>query len=202
MYIIGVTGGVGCGKSEVLRYLSEKWGVRILQLDLIGHSLLEPDSPCYKRIADLFGPAAVNADGTLNRGVIGESVFHDEAMRQALDDILHPAIRRKTDAILKQLREEGVPAAAVEAALLLEAKYDAICDETWYIYADESVRTGRLILSRGYSEERIRGMMAAQMKEEEFRAACSFVIDNSGAFERTERQIDGRMRDILHKIKE
>ncbi len=202
MYIIGVTGGVGCGKSEVLRYLSEKWDVRILQLDLIGHTLLEPDSPCYKRIADLFGPAAVKADGTLDRSVIGGRVFRDEAMRQALDDILHPEIRRKTAAILEQLKGEGVPAAAVEAALLLEAKYDEICDETWYIYADESVRTRRLILSRGYSEERIRGMMAAQMKEEEFRAACSAVIDNSGTFERTERQIDSRMRDILHKIKE
>ena len=78
--------------------------------------------------------------------------------------------------------------------MLVEEKYDVICDELWYVYAEEPVRVERLRKSRQYSEEKIRNMMASQLTEEEFRKACCFVLDNSGDFQHTARQIDQRMR--------
>lgn len=201
MYIIGITGGVGCGKSEVLSYLRDRWEFRVMELDRIGHTMLLPGSPCFDRVCELFGPSVLRPDGTIDRGAVASLVFRDEALLGELNAIVHPAIRDEAVSQLGQLAEAGTAFCAVEAALLLEVKFDALCDETWYIYADTDVRKRRLAASRGYSEERIRSMMERQLDEQVFRSRCGTVIDNSGDLLSTREQIDGRMREILSSLK-
>lgn len=196
LLIIGVTGGIGCGKSEVLKYLKEAWNAELIQLDEVSRELTLPGGECVEDVISLLGQEVVNEDGSLNRGRMAEIVFADEKLRRQLNAIIHPAVKKKTIGLLKAMREKGSPLAVIEAALLLEDNYDAICSEIWYIYADEATRYRRLVSSRGYSGARIEAVFRSQMKEEEFRARTDYVIDNSGAFSHTREQIDSRMREL------
>ena len=197
MITIGVTGGVGAGKSEVLRYLNARWGAEILRLDDLGRTLLDPDGACYHDAVRLLGEEIVLPDGTLDRKRIAAMIFSDGALREGLNALIHPAVRETSLNMVRGARERDVTLMVIESALLFDDHYDAICDEVWYIYADAATRSGRLKASRGYPEERIRGIMKAQLSDEAFRARCAAVIDNSGSFESTERQIDTRIREML-----
>ena len=116
---------------------------------------------------------------------------------EKLNALVHPAVRRETERIISQCREEGVKILVLEAALLIEQHYDEICDELWYIYAGADTRMRRLAESRGYSKERIEGTMAKQLSDEEFRAKATFVLDNDGDFEYTKTQIDRHFEEVL-----
>ena len=219
--LVGVTGGIGSGKSEVLRYLSEAYGAECIQLDAAGRQLLEIGGACYGGARELFGEEAVREDGSLDRGVIARMMFADPEKKRALESMIHPAVKKEALRFAEECRaraaarreraevaaepEQGdgtsaVPSLCViEAALLIEDHYDEICDELWYIYADESVRAERLRETRGYTDERIAQSFAAQLTDAEFRARAAFVIDNSGDFEETRRQIDAYLKEKSHK---
>ena len=110
-------------------------------------------------------------------------------MRQKLNGIVHPEVKKWVEQDIEEKKKRKVPLYVIEAALLPEAGYEDICGEMWYIYAEESVRRERLKQSRGYSDEKIARMMEAQSPERVFRSACQAVIDNSGTFDNTKRQI-------------
>lgn len=193
MRIIGVTGGVGAGKSTVLSYLEKKYGARVIQADRVGHEVMEPGNAAYDEILKVFGMGILAPDGRIDRKSLGDIVFHEPDKLARLNAIVHPAVKAE---ILKRLAEyerEGGSLAVVEAALFLEENYDAFCHETWYIYADEQCRRARLRKSRGYTDERIDRMFASQRTHEEFLRRCGAAIDNNGAEEDTCRQIDRRM---------
>ncbi len=190
MLKIGVTGGVGAGKSLVLSYLEEQHGARIIMLDEVGRELMQPDGACFKPVADLFGPDVVKSDGTLDRPLIAKRMLADDDLRIKLNGIIHPAVLSETMNRIYRAEDEGVRLLVVESAILLETNYGAICDEVWYIYADVKVRAARLRASRGYDDARIRKTMEAQLSDEEFRKRADYVIDNSGDFELTRGQID------------
>ena len=188
---IGVTGGVGAGKSLVLSYLENAHGARIIMLDEVGRELMEPRGACFQPVVGLFGQEIVQSDGTLDRPLIAKKMLADEELRLKLNGIIHPAVLHETMRRIYRAEDEGVRILVVESAILLETNYDAICDEVWYIYADAHVRAARLKESRGYDEARIKKTMEAQLTDEEFRKRADHVIDNSGDFERTKAQIDG-----------
>ena len=188
---IGVTGGVGAGKSLVLSYLENAHGARIIMLDEVGRELMEPSGACFQPVVGLFGQEVVQSDGTLDRPLIAKKMLADEELRLKLNGIIHPAVLHETMRRIYRAEDEGVRLLVVESAILLETNYDAICDEVWYIYADARVRAARLKESRGYDEARIKKTMEAQLTDEEFRKRADHVIDNSGDFERTKAQIDG-----------
>lgn len=190
MLKIGVTGGVGAGKSLVLSYLRDAHGAVIIMLDEVGRELMEPDGACFKPVVELFGPEVVQKDGTLDRPLIAKKMFNDEDLRAKLNGIIHPAVLKETMRRIYKAEDEGVRLLIVESAILLETNYDAICDEVWYIYADARVRAERLRESRGYDDARIKKTMEAQMTDEEFKKRADHVIDNSGDFELTKGQID------------
>ncbi|MBQ6376317.1 MAG: dephospho-CoA kinase, partial [Lachnospiraceae bacterium] len=196
MYIIGVTGGVGAGKSEVLRYLEEAYGARIIKLDDVARALQEVGGACYDGMRELFGEGALLPDGSLDRAAIAKRVFADADLKEKLNTLIHPAVKEETGRLIRSAQSEGCALLVLEAALLIEEHYDAFTDEMWYIYADEATRYSRLIDSRGYSRERIRNMMKSQLTEEQFRAASQTVIDNSGSFAETKKQIDARIGEI------
>ncbi|HBN56553.1 MAG TPA: dephospho-CoA kinase [Lachnospiraceae bacterium] len=194
MKIIGVTGGVGAGKSTVLMYLAGQYRAKVIQADEIGHEVMEPGREAYQKILSVFGEGILSEDGSVDRKVLGGIVFADEEKLKALNAIIHPAVKEAILSRLTQAENAGEKYAVVEAALFLEEKYDAFCDETWYIYTNEERRRDRLKKSRGYTDERIDQIFANQKTHEEFLSRCEFVIDNNKAQEDTWRQIDRRMK--------
>lgn len=194
MKVIGITGGVGAGKSEILRYLKEKYCAMVVEADKVGHFLMEPGGACYYSIVEKFGSSILNADQTINRGKLGKIVFADPALLEALNKIIHPRVKSHiVSEIAKERAYHRTEYFVVEAALLLEDHYDVICDELWYIHTDEAVREKRLKETRGYDDEKIADIMANQKSPEEFRSACQIVIDNSGDLTDTYRQIDEQL---------
>ena len=200
MIIIGVTGGMGAGKSRVLAYLKEKWNARTIRLDDISRELLTRNGLCYEETIHIFGKVIVKPDGDLDRALIAKMIFEDSRLRDRLNALVHPAVKAQVRWIAEEMRQLDVGLLVVEAALLIEGGYKEICDEIWYIYADENVRRERLKESRGYTDERIDGTFANQLTDEAFRARVDFVIDNSGSFEDAARVIDQRIMRITGKF--
>ena len=195
MKIIGITGGVGSGKSRVLSFLEEKFHAVICQADQVAWKLQEPGQKSYLGIVDYFGEEILNEDKTINRGALGQIVFNDEAKLQRLNEITHPAVKEYIKEQIQQEKNKGCELFVVEAALLLEDHYDEICDEIWFVYAKEDVRRQRLKESRNYSDEKIDSMIASQQTEDYFRKHCQLTIDNSGDFEDTCTHIEKAMKN-------
>lgn len=189
MKVIGITGGVGSGKSQVLQYLEKAYQAKVCQLDEVAKELQKSGQPCFQKIVDTFGGQIVGEDGELDRPALSSIVFQDAEKLEVLNGIVHPLVKQEVKHRIAEEEQKGTPLFVIEAALLPEAGYEDICPEMWYIYTKESVRRERLKASRGYSDERITRMIAAQSSEETFRNVCAQVIDNSGAFEDTEKQI-------------
>ena len=188
MKVIGITGGVGSGKSEVLQYLEQEYGAYVCQMDETARNLQKSGTECFRKIVEHFGEAVVGRDGELDRGRLGSIVFSDEEELKALNGIVHPEVLRCVREDIARRAEEGAGLYIVESALLTEVGSE-LCGELWYIYAEESVRRRRLKASRGYTDEKITQMIQSQPAEDRFRAACTAVIDNSGSFEETKREI-------------
>ena len=196
MKIIGLTGGVGSGKSRVLSYMGERWNAVICQADHVAWELQKPGQECYEQIVEHFGRTILNEDLTINRNALGQIVFHNPDELFVLNQIMHPAVK---ESILRQIQleiDQRSSCFVLEAALLLEEGYKQICDELWYIYTEETIRRQRLKESRKYSDEKIDAIMSTQLPDELFREQCKIVIDNSGNFDDTYYQIDQEMKRI------
>ena len=201
MKFIGITGGVGAGKSAILSFLAQKPNTKVFLADEIAHKLMEPGTDCYNRIVEAFaGEDIFDIPISLeripfDRKKLAQVIFSDDEKRQTLNAIVHPAVKeyvRKTYA--EEVAKGNTELLVLEAALLIEEKYDEICDELWYIYTTEENRRERLKVSRGYSDEKIDDIFASQLSEQEFRAATSVVIDNNGDLDETFRQIENALR--------
>lgn len=196
MRIIGITGGVGAGKSEIVKYLEEHYGAEVAIADKIGHLGIKKGKECYLSVIDLLGDAIIEEDGELNREKIATIVHADKERLTQLDAIIHPFVKRCIIKMIIDAQAAKRKYFLIEAALLFEANYNQICDEVWYIYASCDVRCARLSKSREYDEEKSRQIMANQLSDADFRGKCDFVIDNSGDFVDTTKQIDLRMQKI------
>lgn len=193
MRLIGITGGVGAGKSEILKYIGDHYKCRIYLADQVAHEVKEPGQPCYDKLTTLLGTEILEKDGTINKAAMAAKIFADRELLEKVNGLIHPAVRQY---LLDRIAEEAgkdTELFFIEAALLIESGYKEVVDEMWYIYADTKVRCQRLAQSRGYSQEKIAQIMASQLSEEEFRASCDFVINNSGSLEESFRQIDSRL---------
>ena len=197
MKVLGITGGVGSGKSTVLEYLRESYGAYLIECDEVGRKLQEPGETCYRPMIELFGRQVVKEDNSIDRRAVAQMVFRDSRLREELNAIVHPAVKEKVNQLITEHQDS--PLIVVEAALLLDDHYDEICDEIWYIYADEDTRRRRLKDSRGYTDERITQMFRSQRADESFRALCALTIDNSSEnVQNTFWQLDNALarRDI------
>lgn len=196
MKIIGITGGVGAGKSTILEYMHKEFGAFVMQADQVGHLLMRPGESCYGPMVSLFGRGILREDGVIDRQRVGKLVFSNARLLKKLNAIVHPRVKSYILNEISRQEKEGTELFVMEAALLLEDEYDALCDEVWYIYADERVRRERLRKERGYSDEKIDGILANQMTEREFERRCDYRIENNGNLEITYRQIQERIRYI------
>ena len=192
MHFIGITGGVGAGKTAILTYLESNYPCRVMLADEIAHDLMEPGTDCYRKLQELFAEDQVfEADGQIDRKKMAQVLFSDEKKRFALNDIVHPAVKQYViDEMNRERAAQTHEVLILEAALLIEEHYDEICDELWYIYTREEIREARLMESRGYSREKVQQIFSSQLKEAEYRKHCSVVIDNNEGLEEMQRQID------------
>ena len=193
MKIIGVTGGIGSGKSEVLLFLKTKYKAYVCQLDEVAKNLQRRGTDCYRKIIEEFGEDVLRADGELERQKLSEKVFENADKLKVLNEIVHPEVKAWVCSDIERQKKKGQKFYVIEAALLIEAGYEDICDEIWYIYVPDKIRMERLKMSRGYTEEKTNKIFASQLSEETFRQNCTIVIDNSGTFENTEKQIGDRL---------
>ncbi len=181
MKIIGLTGGIGSGKSTVLRLLEEHFHCYTIQLDEVAHELTKPGNVCYDPVRALFGDEILAENGEIDRKKLAGIVFSDKEKLDKLNWIVHPAVKQEILArISEQKGKNRYPAFVMEAALLIEDHYDEICDEIWYVYADPETRIRRLMDSRGYSREKALAVMENQMPDAEYRKHYQRIIDNSG----------------------
>lgn len=196
MKVIGITGGVGSGKSSVLTWLATQTYAKtaIIEADKTAHSLQKKGTTGYNAIVKQFGTEILMQNKDIDRAKLGELVFSDKEKLQKLNTILHPLVKQE---IIRQIemirREHKISYIFIEAALLIEEHYDVICDELWYIYVSREKRIQRLKKSRGYTDDKIRQIMERQLDEETFRKNCHIIIDNNGREEDTFRQI----REVL-----
>lgn len=194
MKVIGITGGVGAGKSVILDYIEKNYNARVLKADDIAHDLMEPGTGCYESLKRILPRQAFSEDGHLNRHVLAQMMFERENLRNEINGIVHPAVKVYIiDAIAKEREIGALDYLVVEAALLIEDHYDEICDELWYIFTSRENRKQRLMESRGYSQEKVEQIFASQLSEEEYRRHCKVVIDNNGTMEAAFLQIDTAM---------
>lgn len=189
MKTIGITGGVGSGKTEVLTYIEKHYDARIIVADLAAKELEQPGEECYQSLVDALGLSILDENGQIDKKVLADRIFSDQEILKTVNGIIHPAVKNYILQAIEEERGKGRQYVIVEAALLIEEGYQDILDEMWYIYASEEVRSRRLRESRGYSDQKIKNIMAAQKKEEEFRAVCDHVIYNDSTKEEMQKQV-------------
>ncbi len=189
MKVIGITGGVGAGKSTVVGILQKHYTIEYLHCDAIAHELMEQGGSAHEELLSLFGEDLVNADGTLDRSKLYERAFLGDRVEE-LNACVHPKVRIYVEDRIASLRAaEFKGLVLIEAALLIEAGYKDICDELWYVHAPVEMRRARLKANRGYSDERVDSVMAEQATEELFFSASDFVVYNDSSQEECEKHI-------------
>ena len=194
MKFIGITGGVGAGKSSILAYIREHYPCEVYLADEVAHEVKKPGTACYEKLVKLLGKEVLDESGVIDKKRMAEKIFADDQLLTKINDIIHPAVKEYLLERLQAAREKGtVKLFFVEAALLIECGYGELVDEMWYVYAKRAVRKKRLRESRGYSDEKIDQIMKAQLSDEAFRKESDFVIDNSGSLEDACRVIDLRL---------
>lgn len=194
MRLIGVTGGVGAGKSRVLNYIKDNYNCEIVLADDVANDIKEPGEQCYEAIVELLGRDITGEDGRIDKQLMAARMFADDTLLAKVNGIIHPATIERIKELGDRARaEDKLDYFIIEAALLIENGFGSYVDEMWYIYTDEPVRRMRLKESRGYSDDKIDDIMSKQLSDEEFRAGCDVVINNSGDFEVTKREIDAAL---------
>ena len=191
-YIIGITGGIGGGKSTVGNYLAEM-GATIIDTDNIAREVTLPGSDALDEIRRTFGHSVFNADGTLNRRTMAEIVFNDKEKLDQLSSILHPRIRERW---LTEARECGEDFVFVIIPLLFENKLEHYFDEIWVVTAEEEERVRRVMKRDHVTRDDVTGRIANQIPEYEKIAAADVVIDTTGGFEATRASTEAALAEL------
>ena len=192
--IVGVTGGTGAGKSQVLMYLEQSFNCRVIYSDNVANDIKKKGYPAYDEIVNLLGKEILGSDGEIDKKKMASAIFNNKDILENVNNILHPKVNAFIINIMDEERRKGqLDFVFVEAALLLENGYKDLVDEMWYVYADEDIRRRRLKETRGYSDEKVTNIFGSQLDEKTFRENADFVIDNSGALEEMKAQIDNKL---------
>lgn len=183
--VIGLMGGIGCGKSTVLNYLEETYDAYIIESDKVAKDIMNPGNEVYDEIAHSFPEVIQNEK--INREHLAEIVFQDEEKLSTLNGITHPGAVKE---IVKRIENAKRDIIVVESALLLGSEVEKYCDELWFVYCDFETRIERLISNRGYSREKCIHIIKNQPADEEYNTYADEYIDNSHSAEQTKEQID------------
>lgn len=182
---IGITGPIGCGKSQVARWLGEL-GARLVDADRVAREVTAPGTPVHASILRRFGPPVTAPDGTLDRAALGRIVFADPAALRDLEALVHPAVRPRILEAVADAERAGAPAVVVEAIKLVEGGLAGLCDEVWLVTCEAAAQRSRLV-ARGTSEADADQRIGAQAGlAERLRPSATRVVDTSGAADATQ----------------
>lgn len=184
--VIGLTGGIGCGKSNV-RQVLVALGAEGIDADRVAHEVMAPGAPAYEPLLAAFGPEIVGPDGSIDRAKLGALVFRDPDALAKLESIVHPAVFEATKARISVSR---APVVVIEAIKLLEAGMSiTLCDQVWVVTCSEAAQLERLARSRGMSAEEVQRRRANQMPQEQMVQQADRVIDTNGTLAETEKKV-------------
>lgn len=195
MKIIGLTGGIGSGKTSVADLLRSH-GLPVIDADQLARDVVEPGQPALAELADAFGADILHADGTLNRGELAARAFASEDATQRLNDITHPRIMALRDELIDAARDDGEPAVIYDMPLLVEKGQHEDMDLVVVVHVDVEKRIERLVNGRGLDEGDVRRRIAAQATDEERLAVADVIIDNNGPREKLEPQVQALVDQI------
>lgn len=187
--VIGITGGVGSGKSLIINYISEKYNYIILETDKIAKELMNKGEKAYEKIIDYFGLEILDSDLNIDRKAFAEIIFNDKSKLEKVNSIVHPIVKEYIIDIISNIDNVN-NCYIIESAILEEAKLTDLCDEIWFIDSLEDVRIKRLEEARGYSYAKSKEIIKNQKSNADFLAISDIVIDNSGDIIKTYEQID------------
>lgn len=182
MFIIGLTGGIGTGKTQAAMLL-EELGAAVVNADLLGHEIYKPQTEGWQEVVAAFGERVVAADGEIDRRALGGIVFSDEDALRRLNAITHPRIYALAAERLDSLRQQGANAAVLEAALLIEAQWTGLVDEVWVITSPEADVIERLRQRNGMDADTAWARIRSQMPQSERAGYADAVLGNSGSLE-------------------
>lgn len=202
MYIIGITGGIGAGKSTVLDLLRKNFNSYIIMADDISREIMEPGKTGFQKVIEVFGETILQENGHIDRKMLASMVFENKNKLMVLNSIIHPLVKKEIIEEVGRLKcEEKYDYIFIEAALLIEDHYNIICDELWFISASDEVRAKRLRESRGYDDKRIADTIANQLSPDEYRKHCKVEIKNNSSLEDTLKQLKIQLKKIQNQNK-
>ena len=188
-YVIGLTGGIGCGKTEAARYL-EGLGATHLDADAISRRLTADNGEALDGIRRVFGDGVFREDGSLDRQRLGKLVFADDKARRALESIMHPLVQRDMLAAMDEAAGAGAGVVVLDVPLLFETGMDALCDETWALYAPREKQIARIVARDGLSPEDAVARIDSQMPMETRNGKATFAINTDRPIERTQAELE------------
>lgn len=194
--ILGITGGVGSGKTMVLKYFHEKFQAEIIEMDQVGKMISKSGQSAYQKILDTFGTKLKDSKTCeIDRAKLAAIVFQNNEKLEQLNQIIHPLVK---EYVLNKIKiaKENNEFLIIESAILFEAGYESYCDAICYIYADEKIRYDRLRKNRGYTDEKTKIIISNQNSESFYKENCDYIIDNSMTQESTYAQIDTFMEHL------
>lgn len=187
---IGITGGIGAGKSIITDYLQKRCHCKILQADILAWELEDKGGPCYGKLISLLGDGILSEDGRIDKKIMGAMTFMDPKMTAKVNAIVHPVVKEAAEQEALKAQQEGYEYFFFEAALMFESGCDEILDEVWYIYAPKKERIKRLMKDRGYSRGKALSIMSRQLDYRAFAKKADRIIRNDADVEEVYRQID------------
>ena len=188
--VIGLTGGIGSGKSTVSRFLADL-GAVIIDADKIGHEVYLPDTVCWQELVKMFGNRILTADNTIDRKKLGIIVFNNPAELKRLNSVVHPLMFEMAKQKIDDYRRQGVKIVVLDAPILYETNWTSLVDEVWVVVSNEANVIKRAVARTGLPEEQIRARIRSQMSYEERIKRAQVVIHN-----------DGTAEDLKKKVKE
>ncbi|MGA2490868.1 MAG: dephospho-CoA kinase [Anaerolineales bacterium] len=191
-YVIGLTGNIATGKSVILKML-EHLGAYCIDADALSHRAIAKGAPGYQKVIDTFGMGIVDSNGEIDRAKLGRLVFNDPEALQQLEGIVHPLVEHAVDLVIQRVTQ---PVVVIEAIKLLESNLVGTCDTVWTAFAPEPIQKARLMQKRNMSEKDALQRIHAQPPQEVKSAAANVVIQNTGSFEDTWKQVVGAWKTI------
>ena len=195
-FVLGLTGGTGCGKSEAARYLASL-GAAHIDTDAISRALTAPGGEALPEIRRAFGDGVFASDGALDRRALAGIVFADPAAKRRLEDIIHPMVLART---MRMIEETDAPVAVLDVPLLFESGMDEMCGETWAMSADEATQIARVRARDGLTEAQARARIANQLPMAELNARATRVIDSARPVAQTREELSRLYRELLGRI--
>lgn len=194
--IVGITGGVGTGKSTILQILKDEYNAAVIMADDVAKELMEPGQPSYRAVVEYFGTEILSGEegSPIDRVKLAGIVFSDPDKLSALNLLTHPLVRIRILELIDVYNWQNYDLIIVESAILIQAHYLDLIDELWVVYADYDTRVERLISSRGYTVEKIDNIISNQLSDDEMKRYASFLIDNTDTIDYVRRQLSDYLK--------